>query len=159
MYDSQHFTLRTLQSPTSKDFRNIFLFIVQKIDKNFILSEKQYEDDIRNTLRLLGYPITVHRTTLQSIGSPHSLPALLGILEWLVHMVILMDTTLHSDSSLCTYIRKDYSEFFEEEMSDRCFFEYMSLFYNNWMVRRGEEMQLEPDLLHAIDNNRHQVCI
>lgn len=100
LYDKQNFTIRVLQSPTSKDFRNIFIFLVQKIDTNFILSERQYEEEIRSILRLLGYPITVHRTTLQSIGSPHSLPALLGILEWLINMITLMSTTLDSDPSL-----------------------------------------------------------
>lgn len=74
---------KILQSPTSRDFQHIFLFLIRFIDPDFEF-RKRFEDEVPDKLKALGYPFTISKSALSAVGSPHTWPALLGALTWLL---------------------------------------------------------------------------
>lgn len=153
-------TIKTLTSPTTKEFRSIITFLLQHIDPNFELSDKSYEEEIRVFFKLVGYPFVLPKTALQSIGSPHTWPLLIAATEWLViSLKVAQDTESTALGPNGSYKKGDYSEFFEPNPNERTVFEYMSAFYNNWMKRKTQDIFLEPDLENAIDVATSQVCV
>lgn len=152
------FSTKILASPTAKEFRLIITFILQHIDSNFELSDKAYEEEIRVFFKLIGYPFSISRTALQAIGSPHTWPSLLAAMEWAVVSITIADETEKSAMGPTkSYMKGDFSEFFEPNPSDRAVFGYMSNFYNNWMKTQGQEVALEHALESAIEQATLQV--
>lgn len=47
----------------------------------------KYEEEVPKYLRLLGYPFTISRSSMFAVGSPHTWPAVLAALVWLVDLV------------------------------------------------------------------------
>ena len=44
------------------------------------------EEEVPRTLGYLGYPFTVAKSCLKSVGSPHAWPILVGVLTWLIEV-------------------------------------------------------------------------
>ncbi|KAL4232914.1 kinetochore-associated Ndc80 complex subunit ndc80 [Mactra antiquata] len=81
-------TPKMLQSPTSKDFFRIFEFIYSFVAPKFKLTDKHKpEEEIPRLLKQLGYPFLISKTSLYSIGSPHTWPNLLAALNFLIEFV------------------------------------------------------------------------
>ncbi|EPY50657.1 spindle pole body protein Ndc80 [Schizosaccharomyces cryophilus OY26] len=74
--------------PTTKEFASIFKFLYNKLDPKFRFGAR-YEEDVINCLKSLRYPFTdsISRSRLVAIGTPHSWPAILGMLHWLVCLI------------------------------------------------------------------------
>jgi kinetochore protein NDC80 len=85
-YD-QPISLKTLGSPSTKDFQSIFTFLLRRLDPNFQWTGK-FEDEVPLILKRLRYPFTVSKSALYAVGSPHTWPTLLGCLTWLVELLI-----------------------------------------------------------------------
>ncbi|GAB1607882.1 kinetochore protein NDC80 homolog [Argonauta hians] len=79
-------TAKTLMSPKTKDFLNIFEFVVKHFDPKYKLADK-YDEDIPRFFRAHGYPFLITKSSMVTIGSPHSWPALLAALVWLTEIV------------------------------------------------------------------------
>ena len=65
-------------------------FLYSRIDPSETyktLSEKKPEEEVPKILKSLGYPFTIHKRSLASVGSPHTWPILLGALHWLMELV------------------------------------------------------------------------
>lgn len=52
---------------------------------------RRFEDELPILLKMLGYPYTMSRSALSAMGSPHTWPALVGVLHWLMNMVRLKE--------------------------------------------------------------------
>ena len=81
-------TVNTLNSVTGKDFRSIFNILVEQLDPNHPLGQGRLEDDFIPALRALKYPFAgqMDNKWLVTPASPHTWPALLGALHWLVEL-------------------------------------------------------------------------
>lgn len=77
---------KMLTSPSSKDFQLLFLFLVRRIDPTYAFI-KRFEDEVPQLLRALAYPFSISKSALSAVGSPHTWPALLGVLTWLVNLL------------------------------------------------------------------------
>lgn len=77
-----------LASITSKDFRTIFIILVQNIDRNYPVGQKRLEDEFIPALKALKYPFAhqMDNKWLAAPASPHTWPWLLGALHWLVEV-------------------------------------------------------------------------
>eukprot|EP00180_Rhodochaete_pulchella_P002429 Plantae.Rhodophyta-Rhodochaete_pulchella.ctg3720.p1 GENE.Plantae.Rhodophyta-Rhodochaete_pulchella.ctg3720~~Plantae.Rhodophyta-Rhodochaete_pulchella.ctg3720.p1 ORF type:complete len:526 (+),score=126.61 Plantae.Rhodophyta-Rhodochaete_pulchella.ctg3720:309-1886(+) len=84
-YD-QPISPKILSSPSSKDFQNMFIFLVRQLDPSFEFVSR-FEDEVPALLKLYGYPYSIPRSSLQAVGSPHTWPALLASLTWLLELV------------------------------------------------------------------------
>ncbi|GBG92541.1 hypothetical protein CBR_g55876 [Chara braunii] len=76
-------TVKQLSSPTKIDFMNLITFIYHVIDPNEKL-EGKIEDEVPALFKRLGYPFPISKSGLSAVGSPHTWPALLSALRWLV---------------------------------------------------------------------------
>jgi kinetochore protein NDC80 len=69
-------------------------FLYSRISPNATykkLMEKRPEEEVPKILKSLGYPFTIHKTSLSNVGSPHTWPILLGALHWLMELVKVCD--------------------------------------------------------------------
>jgi kinetochore protein NDC80 len=77
---------KTLASPTGKDFALIMLFLFQRFDPSLKAFGK-VEDDVTVFLKRLSYPFQISKSALFAVGSPHSWPAVLAAITWLVELL------------------------------------------------------------------------
>ncbi|KAF8710786.1 HEC/Ndc80p family, partial [Rhizoctonia solani] len=99
-------TLKTLTSPTNKDFQTIFIFLINDvIDPNFQWGRagRKMEDDIILLLKDHRYRSadTISKSSLAAVGSMHAWPNVLAMLHWLVNLSLLklrfMDSMAEND--------------------------------------------------------------
>ncbi|RLM93129.1 hypothetical protein C2845_PM08G11780 [Panicum miliaceum] len=67
--------------PSARDIQAALRILLERID--FPPNEATFEDDLIQTLRLLGCPYKITRSALKAPGTPHSWPPLLSVLHWL----------------------------------------------------------------------------
>ncbi len=77
---------KTLASPTAKDFTLIIQFLQQQFDPNLRTFGK-IEDDVPLFFKRLNYPFQIPKSALFAVGSPHSWPAVLAAITWLVELL------------------------------------------------------------------------
>ena len=83
---------KLLTRPTGKDFHSIIRFLFAQVDPGCTLPHpsKIKFDETKNipfVLKMLGYPFGVSKTALVAVGSPHTWPALLATITWLVELL------------------------------------------------------------------------
>ncbi|CAE6408116.1 unnamed protein product [Rhizoctonia solani] len=109
-------TLKTLTSPTNKDFQTIFIFLINDvIDPNFQWGRagRKMEDDIILLLKDHRYRSadTISKSSLAAVGSMHAWPNVLAMLHWLVNLSLLklrfMDSMAENDPWLPAAIDPD----------------------------------------------------
>lgn len=162
-YD-QPISLKTLSSPSAKDFQSIFTFLIRRLDPNFQWTTK-FEDEVPQLLKRLRYPFTVSKSALYAVGSPHTWPTLLGCLTWLVELLIydvecstiksqemkrIMlaagvleesdESETHSASSEST--ASEFRAFAEEQI----FFEYVTATYSSFLAGSDDYEEFDAEL-------------
>jgi kinetochore protein NDC80 len=80
-------SVKTLTSPTSKDFMLIFKFLYALLDPHYVF--KKFEEEVPGLLKGLRYPFAdqISKSYLFSVGSLHAWPVLLAMLVWMVDLV------------------------------------------------------------------------
>ena len=58
------------------------------------------EEEVPRTLGYLGYPFTVAKSCLKSVGSPHAWPILVGVLTWLIEVSVFSQNGVYVRISL-----------------------------------------------------------
>jgi kinetochore protein NDC80 len=79
-----------LKDPNSKEFFDIFKFLIMQIDPQIELDGPMAEE-IPQIMRRLKYPVEVNKSKLQAIAGPNTWPQLLAVLEWLVVVIQIHD--------------------------------------------------------------------
>lgn len=113
---------KTLASPTGKDFATIVQFLFQQFDPTYRIGGK-VEDEVPVFFKRLNYPFQISKSALFAVGSPHSWPAVLAALTWLVEL--LNYTEKVEGSSANTFER--------ENKHEQDFLEYLAAGYSNFM--------------------------
>lgn len=80
-------SLKTLSSPTTKDYTNIMLFIVRYLDPSILKGFTKIEEEIPQLYKRLRYPFTISKSNLTAVGSPHTWPSILAALSWVVELI------------------------------------------------------------------------
>ena len=75
---------KSLARPSGKDFGNIVTFMLRKLDPSFQDGIMKFEDEVAMNFKAMGYPYPISKTALVAAGSPHTWPALLAALTWLM---------------------------------------------------------------------------
>ena len=81
---------RFLRVPSTTEFTNVFVFIVQNIQPAFQLVRIESESgqkDLISFMKNLGYPYPLKPSLIKSATAPSSWPSMLPILDWLVDVV------------------------------------------------------------------------
>jgi kinetochore protein NDC80 len=90
--------------PSGRDFQNIMTFLFRRMDPTFFppppttpgnqRSDEiipKFEDEVSMAFRSLGYPFPISKTGLVAVGSPHTWPALIAAIDWLVDTLVIRD--------------------------------------------------------------------
>ena len=138
--DYQHaISMKTMMIPTSKEFLRVFSFLYSRIspDETYnTLMEKKPEEEVPKILKSLGYPFTIHKTSLSNVGSPHTWPILLGALHWLMELVRFA-MSVNDDMEQCLFPVVHGED--HETAMNKVWFEYLEKTYEAFM--RGVELE------------------
>jgi SMC interacting uncharacterized protein involved in chromosome segregation len=77
-----HFA-QVLSQTFGNAFCSIITFLLQKIDPTFNVGTAEFDDEVAQVFKLLGYLIKVSQMALAALGLPNTWPALLAVLTWL----------------------------------------------------------------------------
>ena len=128
-------TMKTLTSPTTKEYTNIMLFIARFVDANILKGFTKLEEEVPQLYKRLKYPFTISKSNLTAVGSPHTWPSILASLSWIVELL--------NYNKKAGEVRMDVAD--EKAKMEADFFEYVSTSYQHFMA--GEDERCE-----AIDN-------
>ncbi|KAF8520204.1 HEC/Ndc80p family-domain-containing protein [Hysterangium stoloniferum] len=120
-------TLKTLQSPTSKDFQTVFRWLFEILDPCYVLCKgnKKFDDEIIPTLKYHRYPSAdlINIKWMQAVGSMHAWPSMLAVLHWMTLLCLVKTSYASSDDP--TVQNKDLvPDIFGEEHNSTLAFEY-----------------------------------
>ncbi|EDV27669.1 uncharacterized protein TRIADDRAFT_53609 [Trichoplax adhaerens] len=141
---------KNLMSPSSNDFIRVFQFIYQFIIPNVAIGKK-YEEEVPNIFRSLGYPVTISKSFMFSVGTPHTWPILLQALTWLTEIVQLallfeIDEIMLLDSDPTSSLAG------EVVASDRALqYDYMTTGYNEFLLGKDDYPELQEHLQQELD--------
>jgi kinetochore protein NDC80 len=79
-------TPAVLKSPTSKQFEEIWKFLVLELDPDWVAENQKVQDEFVPVMKDLQYPFaeTITKSALSAINSPHSWAAITAALHWMV---------------------------------------------------------------------------
>ncbi|NXL94268.1 NDC80 protein, partial [Alectura lathami] len=76
-------TMKSLQSPSVKDFVRIFTFIYGFLCPSYELPDSKFEEEIPRVFKELGYPFALSKSSMYTVGAPHTWPQIVAALIWL----------------------------------------------------------------------------
>ncbi|NXF71684.1 NDC80 protein, partial [Sclerurus mexicanus] len=82
-------SMKSLQSPSVKDFLKIFSFIYGFLCPSYELPDSKFEEEIPKIFKELGYPFALSKSSLYTVGAPHTWPQMVTALVWLIDCVKL----------------------------------------------------------------------
>uniref|UniRef100_A0A8C3TIT8 Kinetochore protein NDC80 n=1 Tax=Chelydra serpentina TaxID=8475 RepID=A0A8C3TIT8_CHESE len=85
-------SMKSLQSPSVKDFLKIFTFIYGILCP-YELPDSKFEEEIPRIFKELGYPFALSKSSMYTVGAPHTWPQIVAALVWLIDCVKLYSAT------------------------------------------------------------------
>ncbi|XP_062985888.1 kinetochore protein NDC80 homolog [Elgaria multicarinata webbii] len=77
-------SVKSLQTPSVKDFVKIFSFIYELFCPSYELPSSKFEEEIPRIFKGLGYPFALSKSSMYTVGAPHTWPQVVAALVWLV---------------------------------------------------------------------------
>jgi len=146
-YD-QAISPKILHRPTGKDFENILMFLFRQVDPNWESSGK-FADDVIQCFKALRYPFNISKTALAAVGSPHTWPALLASLSWLVEILDFGEVT-----GLCHSEMESAEEY---DLAKWPFFSYFRQAYKYFLCGDDERSNVLHEEFMASFEGRHKI--
>ncbi|KAL4660489.1 hypothetical protein GN956_G545 [Arapaima gigas] len=125
-------SVKALQSPSTKEFLKIFEFVYSLLDPTFQIPTSKTEEEIPRLLRDLGYPFALPKSSMYSVGAPHTWPQVLGALIWLIDTVKLFNNMKEQDL-LFTDFPESCTEIENGADFNKLFLDYTAETYNRFM--------------------------
>ncbi len=163
----QPLSVKLLASPSSRDFKTLILWLIQRVDPAFEWTDggKEVEDDIKRVMRLFGYPFNVSKNAIIAAGTPHTWPSLLVMLAWLVDF-LLYDEAVNgwydapnngaTGDGSAAEAGGDGGE--GEFDTERCYFRYMCESYSAMMAEDADATaRVDADLAAAFHRRTQRV--
>ncbi|NXB76443.1 NDC80 protein, partial [Donacobius atricapilla] len=82
-------SMKSLQSPSVKDFLKIFTFIYRFLCPSYELPDSKFEEEVPKVFKDLGYPFALSKSSMYTVGAPHTWPQIVAALVWLIDCVKL----------------------------------------------------------------------
>jgi len=120
---------KTLQTPTGKEFAQLVQFLFAQFDPVLAKSLGKIEDEVPQFLKRLNYPFTISKSALFAVGSPHSWPAVLGALTWLVELLNYEERAEEPSAAA----------FDERQRNERDFYAYVAASYRSFLA--GDDLK------------------
>ncbi|KAM8780509.1 kinetochore protein NDC80 homolog [Rhynchonycteris naso] len=137
-------SMKSLQAPSVKDFLKIFTFLYGFLCPSYELPDTKFEEEVPRIFRGLGYPFALSKSSMYTVGAPHTWPHIVAALVWLIDCIKL-HTAMRESSPLF-----DDGQPLEEETEDgimynKLFLDYTIKCYESFMSGADsfEEMNAE----------------
>ncbi|KAK5871115.1 hypothetical protein PBY51_004013 [Eleginops maclovinus] len=78
---------KTFVSPSTKEFVKVFEFVYCQLDSTFEMPNSKVEEEVPALLKSLKYPFALSKSSMYSVGAPHTWPQALGALTWMIDHV------------------------------------------------------------------------
>ncbi|KXS19265.1 hypothetical protein M427DRAFT_152741 [Gonapodya prolifera JEL478] len=149
---------KQLQSPSQKDFQNIFRHILEMIDPHFEFTPtKKFEEEVPLIMKSLKYPFAdqITKSHMISVGSMHSWPTCLGILMWMVELALAsehVDPLQQPPDLLDSGTAQDPAV-----MSERTFFDYVLRAYDVFLAGGDNFEPMDQDFSDFFDRRNGAV--
>jgi kinetochore protein NDC80 len=132
---------KSLSRPSAKDFTNMTTFLLRQVDKDFQRGGMKFEDEVALNFKCMGYPYPISKTALVAAGTPHTWPALLAALTWLMHQLQCKNADIQR-IEVENETTKDFSSIADlETQTDNAFFQYMGQAYSAFMKGDAEALE------------------
>ncbi|CAJ0956499.1 unnamed protein product, partial [Ranitomeya imitator] len=141
---SQTLTVKSLQGPSTKDFLKIFAFIYSFICPNYELPDSKFEEEIPKVFKELGYPFALSKSSMYTVGAPHTWPQIVAALVWLLDCI-----------KLSIVLTKDEHVFEEPQTSEpsdegidfnKLFLDYTARCYEQFMDGRDTFEEIDSEV-------------
>ncbi|XP_066208718.1 kinetochore protein NDC80 homolog isoform X1 [Saccopteryx leptura] len=137
-------SMKSLQAPSVKDFLKIFTFLYGFLCPSYELPDTKFEEEVPRIFKGLGYPFALSKSSMYTVGAPHTWPHIVAALVWLIDCIKL-HTAMRESSPLF-----DDGQPLEEETEDgimynKLFLDYTIKCYESFMSGADsfEEMNAE----------------
>lgn len=140
---SQNISVKSLQAPSSKDFVKIFSFIYNCLSPGYEAPLAKFEEEIPRIFKDLGYPFPLSKSSMYTVGAPHTWPQIVAALVWLTDCVKLSyhlrETRLNQET-------------WEEEVTEdgiehnKLFMDYTAKCYSLFMEGRDSYEELDSEV-------------
>ncbi|RKP08982.1 HEC/Ndc80p family-domain-containing protein [Thamnocephalis sphaerospora] len=139
----QPVTHKTLQTPTSKDFQNIFRFLYSKFDPKYTF-QKKFEEEVPVLLKSLRYPFCdqISKSQLYAVGSMHSWPNLLAMLMWMTNLGVER-SDMGAMSNILQHDSPNYTE--------KLYFGFLSHAYGVFLAGSDDFDPMEQEMARNFD--------
>ncbi|XP_066481774.1 kinetochore protein NDC80 homolog [Tiliqua scincoides] len=85
-------SVKSLQTPSVRDFVKIFSFIYGLFCHSYELPSSKFEEEIPRIFKELGYPFALSKSSMYTVGAPHTWPQIVAALVWLIDCFKLYST-------------------------------------------------------------------
>ncbi|KAL7391453.1 hypothetical protein ABVT39_009460 [Epinephelus coioides] len=127
---------KTLQSPSTKEFVKVFEFIYRQLDPTFEMPNVKVEEEVPAMLKALRYPFVLSKSSMYSVGAPHTWPQALGALMWLIDQVKI-NWSLSKQNLLLSDFCEDSDDIEEGAEYNKLLLDYTAEAYSKFM--QGED--------------------
>ncbi|XP_008158306.2 kinetochore protein NDC80 homolog [Eptesicus fuscus] len=137
-------SMKSLQAPSVKDFLKIFTFLYGFLCPSYELPDTKFEEEVPRIFKGLGYPFALSKSSMYTVGAPHTWPHIVAALVWLIDCIKLHTAMKESSPSF------DDGQPWGEETEDgimynKLFLDYTVKCYESFMTGADsfEEMNAE----------------
>lgn len=150
-------SLKSLARPSGKDFSNIVGFMLRKLDSSFQDGSMKFEDEVAMNFKAMGYPYPISKTALVAAGSPHTWPALLAALTWLMEHLKCEEAGDNASNQETDEFGKPFETMEElERKTDKAFFKFLSDNYTAFLDgNQALTEELEEQFVDMFENDNN----
>ncbi|KAJ6662189.1 hypothetical protein lerEdw1_012655 [Lerista edwardsae] len=152
-------SMKSLQTPSVKDFLKIFSFVYGFFCHSYELPSSKFEEEIPRIFKELGYPFPLTKSSMYTVGAPHTWPQIVASLVWLIDCFKLYSALKENPPSFDEGQTLG-GETEDEIVHNKPFLDYVIKCYDHFM-RGGDtfeefdaEIQSKQKDLFKIDENR-----
>ncbi|XP_023386612.1 kinetochore protein NDC80 homolog [Pteropus vampyrus] len=137
-------SMKSLQAPSVKDFLKIFTFLYGFLCPSYEFPDTKFEEEVPRIFKGLGYPFALSKSSMYTVGAPHTWPHIVAALVWLIDCIKL-HTAMKESSPLFDDGQPWGEETEDGIMYNKLFLDYTIKCYESFMTGADsfEEMNAE----------------
>ncbi|KAM7180090.1 kinetochore protein NDC80 homolog isoform 1-T1 [Macrochelys suwanniensis] len=140
---AQNVSMKSLQTPSTKDFFRIFAFIYVFLCPSYELPDSKIEEEIPKVFKELGYPFPLPKSSMYTVGAPHVWPQVAAALVWLIDCIKIY-SVMRGNSDVLVDAQCWSGEAEDEIVVNKLLMEYTEKCYDHFMNGDAfEEMDAE----------------
>ncbi|KAF3829923.1 hypothetical protein GH733_001874 [Mirounga leonina] len=139
-------SMKSLQAPSVKDFLKIFTFLYGFLCPSYELPDTKFEEEVPRIFKDLGYPFALSKSSMYTVGAPHTWPHIVAALVWLIDCIkLFLDYTIKCYESFMT--GADSFEEMNAELQSKL---TKNKALNEQIARLEQEREKEPNRLESL---------